>query len=114
MGLKAAAYGFIAWIPTFFVKHGIAGLGLYIRELFSTELRMCGAGICSAAGRLMSTITPYLVVELFTRLGVLGVVSAIAGLLILQAIVIAILGIETRKRSLENLRPEISLPVLVR
>jgi putative MFS transporter len=181
IGLNTAVYGFIAWIPTFFVKEGInlssslgytmlmtlgspfgtlAGMwvgekidrkpsmvllslaaaalgliyptfinptafivigfllvftvammlalawGLYIPELFPTELRMRGSGVCNTAGRLMSIVTPFAVVELFTRLGVMGVVSAVAALLILQAIVVALLGVETRKRPLEDLRPE--------
>lgn len=181
IGLNTAVYGFIAWIPTFFVKQGInlssslgytmlmtlgspfgtlAGMwvgekidrkpsmvllslaaaalglvyplfinptafvvigfllvftvammlalawGLYIPELFPTELRMRGSGVCNTAGRLMSIVTPFAVVALFTRLGVMGVVSAVAALLILQAIVVALLGVETRKRPLEDLRPE--------
>jgi len=181
IGLNTAVYGFIAWIPTFFVKQGInlssslgytmlmtlgsplgtlsgmwigekidrkpslivlslaaAGLGLiypmfinpvafvaigfllvftvavmlalawglYIPELFPTELRMRGSGICNTAGRLMSIVTPFIVVELFTRFGVTGVVSVVAGLLVVQAIAVAALGIETRKRPLEALRPE--------
>jgi putative MFS transporter len=182
IGLNTAVYGFIAWIPTFFVKQGInlssslgytmlmtigsplgtlagmwvgekidrkpslillslaaAGLGLvypmfinpiafvvigfllvfciavmlalawglYIPELFPTELRMRGAGVCNTAGRLMSIVTPFAVVELFTRFGVTGVVTVVAGLLVLQAVVVALLGIETRKRPLEELRPEV-------
>jgi MFS transporter, putative metabolite:H+ symporter len=68
---------------------------------------MRGAGICNTAGRLMSIVTPFAVVELFTRFGVTGVVSAVAGLLVLQAAVVALLGIETRNRPLEELRPEL-------
>jgi len=181
IGLNTAVYGFIAWIPTFFVKQGInlssslgytvlmtlgsplgtlagmwvgekidrkpsmivlslvaAGLGLiypmfinptafviigfllvltvammlalawglYIPELFPTELRMRGSGICNTAGRMMSIVTPFAVVGLFTDFGVMGVVVAVASLLVLQAIVVAVLGVETRKRPLEELRPE--------
>jgi len=39
--------------------------------------------------------------------GVPDVVFAVAGLLVLRALVIALLGIETRKRPLEQLRPEL-------
>jgi putative MFS transporter len=182
IGLNTAVYGFIAWIPTFFVKQGInlssslgytvlmtlgsplgtlagmwvgekidrkpsmvvlslvaAGLGLiypmfinptafviigfllvltvammlalawglYIPELFPTELRMRGSGICNTAGRMMSIVTPFAVVALFTDFGVTGVVLAVSSLLVLQAIVVAVLGVETRKRPLEELRPEV-------
>ena len=68
---------------------------------------MRGSGICNTAGRLMSIATPFIVVELFTRFGVTGVVFVVAGLLVVQAIAVAVLGIETRKRPLEALRPEV-------
>lgn len=181
IGLNTTFYGFIAWIPTFFVKQGInlssslgytmlmtlgsplgtiasmwigqkidrkpslivlslvaAGLGLiypvfvnpiafvvigflivftvaamlalawglYIPELFPTELRMRGSGVCNTAGRVMSIATPFLVVALYTRFGVMGVVTVVASLLAFQAIAVATFGIETRKRTLEELRPD--------
>jgi MFS transporter, putative metabolite:H+ symporter len=74
--------------------------------LFPTELRMRGAGVCNTAGRLMSLVSPYIVVQLWTSFGTAGVVAVMASLLLLQAAVIAVLGIETRKRPLEDLRPE--------
>jgi MFS transporter, putative metabolite:H+ symporter len=51
-------------------------------------------------------VTPFAVVALFTEFGVTGVVTAVAALLVLQAIVVALLGVETRKRPLEELRPD--------
>jgi MFS transporter, putative metabolite:H+ symporter len=72
---------------------------------------MRGSGICNTAGRLMSIVTPFAVVALFTDFGVTGVVAAVAALLVLQAIVVALLGVETRKRPLEELRPN-TMPVV--
>ena len=181
IGLNMAVYGFIVWLPTFFVKQGInlssslgytmlmtlgspfgslAGMyvgeklnrkpslvglsvvaavlglaypiflnpvafiiigwalvftvammnalawSLYVPELFPTELRMRGAGVCNTAGRLMSIVSPYIVVPLWTSFGTTGVVAFMASLLLLQAAVVAVLGIETRQRPLEDLRPE--------
>jgi MFS transporter, putative metabolite:H+ symporter len=178
--MNTALYGFIAWLPTFFIKSGqsvVASLGyttimslggpvgaalgmwlsdaigrkpgimtfsvlaivlgltypnmtgataiilvgfllvtsiyvllsftwsLYIPELFPTDLRMRGAGFCNTAGRLMTIVTPYLIVFMFGLYGVFGVVAVLCGMLLLQTLVVALLGIETRQASLEVLAP---------
>jgi putative MFS transporter len=54
----------------------------------------------------MSIVSPYIVVPLWTSFGTTGVVAFMASLLLLQAAVVAVLGIETRQRPLEDLRPE--------
>jgi len=79
--------------------------GLYVPELFPTEVRMRGAGFCNTAGRMMTILTPQLTVPLFAEFGVSGVISMVAGLLILQVIMVALFGIETRKKALEALVP---------
>ena len=181
IGVSAALYGFVGWLPTFFIKQGLdvrsslaftaamtlgsplgnasamwlaerfgrkptlvvatlgtallgliypfagtpaavvavglaltfgmgvmigAGWATYVPELFPTELRMRGAGVCNTAGRLVSIVMPYAVVGLFEAWGVTGVVVTLASVLILTALTIAIFGIETRNRTLEELRPE--------
>ena len=78
---------------------------LYVPELFPTEIRMRGAGFCNTMGRLMTIITPQVVPVIFVRAGVIGVVSMLAALLLIQAIAVAFFGIETRQQSLEALRP---------
>jgi putative MFS transporter len=78
---------------------------LYVPELFPTELRMRGAGFCNTAGRMMTIVTPMLVPAIFTEFGVMGVVLMLSSLLLLQAIVVALWGIETKQRPLEALRP---------
>ena len=178
--MNTALYGFIAWLPTFFVKSGhsvvaslgfttamslggpvgaalgmwladaigrkpgimafsllsvalglayptmndpmaLAGVGfllvtsiyvllaltwsLYIPELFPTDIRMRGAGFCNTIGRLMTIVTPYLIVFLFGLYGVYGVVAVLCGLLLLQTVVVAAVGIETRRTPLEALAP---------
>ena len=178
--MNTALYGFIAWLPTFFVKSGhsvvaslgfttamslggpvgaalgmwladavgrkpgimafsllsvalglayptmndpmaLAGVGfllvtsvyvllaltwsLYIPELFPTDIRMRGAGFCNTIGRLMTIVTPYLIVFLFGLYGVYGVVAVLCGLLLLQTAVVAAVGIETRRTPLEALAP---------
>jgi putative MFS transporter len=79
---------------------------LYVPELFPTEIRMRGAGFCNAMGRCMTIITPLIVPAIFVSTGILGVVAMLSGLLLMQAIVIACLGVETKHFSLEALHPE--------
>ena len=50
-------------------------------------------------------IVPYLVVSLYGAGGVAYVLGFLVGLLVLQAAIVAGLGIETNRRSLEALRP---------
>lgn len=180
IGGNAAVYGFIAWVPTFFVKQGLtvtsslgftalislggpagAAIGMviadrldrkwttvalslmaaalgalypfvssnvavslvgfalvtviyvfvsvawaaYIPELFPTQIRLRGAGFCNAGGRLVTTMIPFAVVPLFNSYGVAGVAGLLCGVLIVQALVVAIFGIRTNSQSLEALAP---------
>jgi len=79
---------------------------LYIPELFPTNIRMRGAGFCNTIGRLMTILTPYIVITAFTAYGVLGVVATLSSLLLLQLIVVGLLGIETKRQPLEALAPD--------
>ena len=78
---------------------------LYLPELFPTTIRMRGAGFCNTVGRFMTILTPQLIVPLFTGYGVMGVVSMVVALLLLQAFMVAFFGIETKEKSLEALVP---------
>ena len=80
--------------------------GLYVPELFPTEVRMRGAGFCNTAGRLMTILTPQLIVPLFAATGVAGVIALVAALLALQAVMVAWVGIETKAQPLEALVPQ--------
>jgi putative MFS transporter len=83
---------------------------LYVPELFPTEIRMRGAGFCNTAGRLMTILTPQLVVPLFAAAGVQGVILMVAALLLAQAIAVALWGIETKEKPLEALGPDAAAP----
>ncbi len=81
---------------------------IYIPELFPTELRMRGTGICSVVGRVTTAGVQFVIIGLFTWGGVTAVVGTLSGLLLLLALVIGTFGIETARRSLEDIsgRPE--------
>jgi len=81
------------------------GFGLYVPELFPTEIRMRGCGFANSIGRLATIGTPQLVIPLFAMAGITGVLSMVGGLVLVQAVLVALFGIETRQKSLEALTP---------
>ena len=76
---------------------------IYVPELFSTEVRLRASGICNTFGRGATIIAPFIVVALFRSYGIRGVLSMMIGLLIVQIIAVITLGIEPKKRSLEQI-----------
>ena len=77
--------------------------GMYVPELFPTEVRLRGSGICNTFGRGATIGTPFLVVMLYTDHGVTGVLALMVALLLLQIIVVGIFGIESSKQGLEHI-----------
>jgi putative MFS transporter len=78
--------------------------GVYTTELFPTELRLRANGLCNMLGRGATVVSPFIVLALFKSYGVQGVLGLMIGLLILQVAVVAIWGIETNRRGLEELQ----------
>jgi len=76
--------------------------GIYIPELFPTEVRLRASGICNTFGRAATIGTQFLIVPLFERYGMAGVLALMIALLVLQIVAIAGWGIETRGRTLED------------
>jgi len=83
---------------------------IYIPELFPTEVRLRAAGICNTFGRGAIIFTPFLVVALFKTHGVGGVLVFMIALLIVQIVVVLTLGVEPKKRRLEEIEIESSMP----
>jgi putative MFS transporter len=77
--------------------------GMYVPELFPTAIRMRGAGFCNTLGRFMTILTPQITTFLFATAGIVAVLAFVVSLLLLQAIVVLVLGIETKKIPLEAL-----------
>jgi len=77
--------------------------GVYTTELFPTEVRLRANGLCNMLGRGATVVSPFIVLALFKDYGVKGVIALMIGLLVVQIIVVAIWGIETNKRGLEEL-----------
>ena len=76
---------------------------IYIPELFPTEVRLRASGICNTFGRGAIIFTSFLVVALFRSHGVAGVLAFMIALLIVEIIVVLALGVEPKKRRLEEI-----------
>ena len=87
--------------------------GVYIPELFPTEVRLRASGICNTFGRGATILTPFAVVPLFVDYGVGGVLALMVGLLALMIVTVLALGVEPSGRPLEEMAgaPE-AAPVL--
>ncbi len=81
--------------------------GIYIPELFPTEVRLRASGICNTFGRGATIITPFIVVSLFQTYGIGGVMALMIGLLVLQIVTVVTLGVEPRQQSLEEIEPQL-------
>ncbi|HTR84992.1 MAG TPA: MFS transporter [Reyranella sp.] len=77
--------------------------GVYTTEIFPTEIRLRANGLCNMLGRGATVVSPFIVLALFKDYGVAGVIGLMIGLLIVQILVVAIWGIETNRRGLEEL-----------
>jgi MFS transporter, putative metabolite:H+ symporter len=88
--------------------------GIYIPELFPTEVRLRASGIVNTLGRGATIVTPFLVVMLFEAHGVAGVMALMVALLIIQIATVWALGIEPRARSLEELKSDDGAPAVLK
>jgi MFS transporter, putative metabolite:H+ symporter len=105
------AVGFALTVPIYVLVALL--FGIYIPELFPTEVRLRASGIVNTLGRGATIVTPFLVVMLFEARGVAGVMALMIGLLVVQIVTVWALGIEPRHRSLEELKgEEAGAPVL--
>ncbi|HEX3762806.1 MAG TPA: MFS transporter [Kofleriaceae bacterium] len=81
--------------------------GIYVPELFPTEVRLRASGICNTLGRAATIGTPFLVVTLFGSHGVAGVLALMIALLVLQIVMVVGWGVETRGRTLEDVAADV-------
>jgi MFS transporter, putative metabolite:H+ symporter len=106
------AVGFLLTVPIYILVALL--FGIYIPELFPTEVRLRASGIVNTLGRGATIVTPFLVVTLFEAHGVAGVMALMIGLLVVQIVTVWTLGIEPRNRSLEELKGEDSTAAVLK
>lgn len=80
---------------------------VYVPELWPTEIRLRGSGICNSIGRVVTIFTPFGVAWLMTNYGSIAVFLTLGGVLIFVALLIATIGIETRQKSIEEISSDI-------
>jgi MFS transporter, putative metabolite:H+ symporter len=73
----------------------------YTPELYPTRIRATGSGFASAVGRLGSLLGPYVVGVVLPITGQTGVFSLGAGAFVIAALIVLILGEETKGKILE-------------
>jgi putative MFS transporter len=74
----------------------------YTPELYPTRSRATGAGFASSIGRVGSLVGPYVVGVLLPITGQAGVFTLGAASFVVAALVVVLLGAETKGRSLEQ------------
>jgi putative MFS transporter len=81
---------------------------VYVPELWPTEARLRGMGFANAVGRVSAVFSPYGVAWLLSNFGATAVFVALGGILLVIAIIVATFGVETRQKSLEEIRAEMA------
>ena len=100
--------GFFLIIPIYVLVALL--FAIYIPELFPTEVRLRASGICNTFGRGAIIFTSFIVVALFRSHGVGGVLVFMIGLLIVEILVVLALGVEPKKRRLEEIESPAEVP----
>jgi putative MFS transporter len=93
--------GFLLIVPIYVLVALL--FAIYIPELFPTEVRLRASGICNTFGRGAIIFTSFIVVALFRAHGVGGVLVFMIGLLVVEILVVLTLGVEPKKRRLEEI-----------
>lgn len=81
---------------------------VYVPELWPTEIRLRGSGVCNAIGRIVTIFTPFGVAWLMTNYGSIAVFIILGAVLIFVALIIATIGIETRQKSIEEISSDVN------
>ncbi|SAL72481.1 major facilitator transporter [Caballeronia udeis] len=105
----ATLLGFVLFTLTYLMV--ALGIATYIPELFATENRMRATGIAGSAGRLAGIAAPQIVVLMYASGGIKDVLWVIIGTLLAMAAVLALFGVETNQRSLEEISQQEDEPV---
>ena len=112
-----AALGYIYSIQTSLVGLSILGFFLisfvymyvcfasavYVPEIWPTAAKLRGAGLTNAVGRVSGIAAPFAVASLLTSSGMPGVFILLGATAVVSAVVILVLGVETRGASIEEL-----------
>jgi putative MFS transporter len=94
-------------LMSFFMNGTYAGIYAYTPELYPTAFRTTGMGLASAVGRIGGLSAPILIGITYGRSGFGGVFTMTTVVLLIGAVAVALLGISTRGKSLEQITQEL-------
>jgi putative MFS transporter len=95
----------LATVASFFFPQIQLALGLYPTELYPTRIRALGSGVAAAWSRVGSVTGPLIIGFVLQEAGLSTDFLMLAGLAVLGFIVLAVFGVETRRRLLEEVSP---------
>jgi len=93
------------WL-SFFMNGTYAGIYAYTPELYPTSFRTTGMGVASAFGRIGGLSAPIVIGNTFSRIGFGGVFVITTIVLVVGALAVALFGIGTAGKSLEQITQE--------
>lgn len=99
--LMISVIGF--FLITFVYMYVCYASAVYVPEIWPTEAKLRGSGLANAVGRISGILAPYAVAVLLNNYGVTGVFVLLGLVSVIVASVIAVIGIETRGISVENI-----------
>jgi MFS transporter, putative metabolite:H+ symporter len=94
-------------LMSFFMNGTYAGIYAYTPELYPTTFRTTGMGVASAFGRIGGLSAPIVIGYTFSRIGFSGVFTITTVVLVIGALAVAVLGIATAGKSLEQITLEL-------
>ena len=92
---------------SFFMNGTYAAIYSYTPELYPTAFRTTGMGVASAFGRIGGLSAPIVIGYTFARIGFAGVFLITTVVLVVGALAVALLGIGTAGKSLEQITREL-------
>ena len=94
------------FLLSFFMNGTYAGIYAYTPELYPTAFRTTGMGVASSFGRIGGLSAPIVIGYTFARIGFSGVFTITTVVLLIGALAVALLGIGTAGKSLEQITAE--------
>jgi putative MFS transporter len=94
------------FLITFVYMYVCYASAVYVPEIWPTEAKLRGSGVANAVGRISGIVAPYAVASLLNTEGVTGVFLLLGSVAIVVAVVIVVIGIETKGASVEEIGSE--------
>lgn len=97
---------FFGFCLSFFMNGTYAGIYAYTPELYPTAFRTTGMGVASSFGRVGGLAAPLIIGFTYAQIGFIGVFTITTIVLLAGALAVAVLGMGTTGKSLEQIAVE--------